>query len=51
MSLSSTLGRNEKVDQHIRKKTHRPKALRFWIGGDVIPLYGLAQFLLFKSSW
>jgi len=44
MSLSPTLGRNEKVEQHIRKKTHRPNALRFWVEGGVIPLYGLAHF-------
>jgi len=29
MSLSPTLGRNEKVEQYIRKKTHKPTALRF----------------------
>ena len=28
-SLSLTLSRNEKVEQHIRKKTHKPNALRF----------------------
>jgi len=27
------------VDQHIRKKTHKPNALRFWVEGGVIPLY------------
>jgi len=42
VSLSPTLGRNEKVEQHIRKKTRKPNALRFWVGGGVIPLYGLA---------
>jgi len=44
VSLSPTLSRNEKVEQHIRKKTHKPNALRFRIGGGVIPLYGLALF-------
>jgi len=39
VSLSSTLGRNEKVEQHIRKKTHKPNILRFWVEGNVIPLY------------
>jgi len=39
VSLSPTLGRNEKVEQHIRKKTRKPNALRFWVGGGVIPLY------------
>ena len=42
VSLSPTLGRNEKVEQHIRKKTHKPNALRFWVEGGVISLYGLA---------
>jgi len=42
VSLSPTLGRNEKVEQYIKKKTHRPNALRFWIDGGVIPLYGLS---------
>jgi len=40
VSLSPTLGRNEKVEQCIRKKTH--KALRFSVEGGVIFLYGLA---------
>jgi len=38
VSLSPTLNRNEKVEQHIRKKTHKPNALRFWVEGDVISL-------------
>jgi len=42
VSLSPTLGRNEKVEQHIRKNTHKPNAVRFWVEGGVIPLYGLA---------
>jgi len=29
VSLNLTLSRNEKVEQHIRKKTHKPNALRF----------------------
>jgi len=29
VSLSPTLGRDEKVEQYIRKKTHKPNALRF----------------------
>jgi len=44
VSLSPTLSRSEKVEQHIRKKTHKPNALRFWVEGDVILLYGLTQF-------
>jgi len=50
VSLSSTLDRNEKVEQYIRKKTHRPNALRFWVQGDVIPLCCLAQLSLFEIS-
>jgi len=42
VSLSATLSRNEKVEQHIRKKTHKLNVLRFWVEGGVIPLYGLA---------
>ena len=37
--ISPTLDRNEKVEQHIRKKTRKPNALRFWVKGGVIPLY------------
>jgi len=40
VSLSLTLSKNEIVEQHIRKKTHKPNALRFWVEGGVIPLYG-----------
>jgi len=39
VSLSPTLSKNEKVEQHIIKKTHKPNALRFWVEDDVIPLY------------
>jgi len=38
-SQSPTLGKNEKIEQHIRKKTRKPNALRFWVEGGVIPLY------------
>ena len=37
VSLSHTLDRNKKVKQHIRKKTHKPNALKFWVEGGVIP--------------
>jgi len=50
VSRSPTLGRNEKVEQHIRKKTHKPNALRFWVKGGVILLYGFTQFSLFEIS-
>jgi len=39
VSLSPTLSRNKKVEQHIRKKTHKPNALRFWVESGVILLY------------
>jgi len=29
VSLSPTLDRNKKVEQYIRKKTHKPNVLRF----------------------
>ena len=41
VSLSPTLSRNEKVEQHIKKKTRKPNVLRFWVEGGVIFLYGL----------
>jgi len=30
------LSKNEKVEQHIRKKTHKPDALRFCVEGGFI---------------
>jgi len=48
VSLSTTLSRNEKVEQHIRKKTHKPNALRFWVEGGVIFLYGLTLISCLK---
>ena len=36
VSLSLTLSRNEKVEQYIKKKTHKPNALKFWVEDDVI---------------
>jgi len=49
VSLSSTLGMNEKVEQHIRKKTHKPNALRFWVESGVIPLYVGSILILVRS--
>jgi len=49
VSLSPTLGRNEKVEQHIRKETHKPNALRFWVEGGVIPLYVGSVLILVRS--
>jgi len=46
VSLSLTFGRNGKVEQHIRKKTRKPKALRFWVEGGVIPLYRFGSVLI-----
>ena len=46
MSLSPTLGKNEEVEQHIKKKTHKLNALRFWIEGGVILLYGFDSVLI-----
>jgi len=38
VSLSPTLNKNKKVKQYIKKMTHKPIALRFWVKGGVIPL-------------
>jgi len=46
MSLSLILSKNEKVKQHIRKKTHKLNALRFWVEGSVILLYGFDSCLI-----
>jgi len=53
VSLCPTLGRNEKVEQHIRKKTHKSNNLRFWVEGSVILLYGLTlmSFLLISPMF
>jgi len=44
MSLSHTLNRIEKVEQHIRKNIHKLNALRFLVKNSIIFLYKLAQF-------
>ena len=49
VSLSPTLSRNEKVEQHIRKKTHKPNALSFFVEGGVIPLYVGSVLILVRS--
>jgi len=46
MSLSPTLSKNEKVEQHIRKKTHKPNVLRFWVECGVILLYRFGSGLI-----
>jgi len=48
VSLSLTLSRNEKVEQHIRKKTHKPNVLRFWV--DMGKIF-LNQNLPYSSSY
>jgi len=50
VSRSPILGRNKKVEEHIRKKTRKPNALRFWVEVGVIPLYVLAQFSFLEIS-
>jgi len=46
VSLSPTLSRNEKVEQYIKKKTHKPNALKFWVEDDVIFLCGFDLVLI-----
>jgi len=46
VSLSLTLSRNEKIELHIRNKTHKPNVLRFWVEGGVILLCGLGLVLI-----
>ena len=41
---------NEKVKQHIINKTHKPNALRFWVEGGIIFLYGFGSVLIFVRS-
>ena len=41
VSLSVTLNKNEKVEHHIRIRTRKFIVLRFWVGSDANPLYGL----------
>ena len=50
VSLSPTLSKNEKFEQYIRKKTHKPNALRFWVEGGVILLYGFDSVLIIVRS-
>jgi len=49
VSRSPTLGRNEKVEEHIRKKTRKPNALRFWVEGGVIFLYEFGSVLIVRD--
>jgi len=44
------LNKIEKVKQYIRKKTHKPTVLRFWVKGGVIPLCIFTLFLLLVRS-
>jgi len=38
MSLSLTLSKYEKVEEHIKNKTHKPNVSRLWIECDIISL-------------
>jgi len=44
------LNKNEKVKQYIRKKTHKPTVLRFWVKGGVILLCMFGSFLFLMRS-
>jgi len=44
--LNFTLNKNEKVEQHVRKKTYKSNILRFWIEDDVIPLFGSSSYFI-----
>jgi len=46
LSVRLILGKNEKFEQYIKMKTHKPIALRFWVGGSVNPLCGLDSYLI-----
>jgi len=46
VSLSLTLGRNDKVKHYIRIKTHKLIALRFWVESGVIALCDWTQVSL-----
>jgi len=50
LSLSPTLGKNEKVEHHIRTKIHKPIVLRFWVENDVNVLCGWVQVSLMFIS-
>jgi len=50
MSLSFTLTKIEKVEQNIIKMTHKLIILRFWVKGDINPLYGSDScFIVIRS--
>jgi len=40
------VSKNEKLEQHIRKKTHKPNTLRFCVEGGVISLCGFGSVLI-----
>jgi len=46
VSLSFTLSKNEKVEQHIKIKAHKLIILKFWIESDVNILYNWTQVSL-----
>ena len=43
------MSKNEKVEQHIIKKTRKTNALRFWIECGVIPLYEFDLVLILRD--
>jgi len=51
VGLSHTLSRNEKVEQHIRKKTHKLIVLNFLTEGGVNPLYEFGLGLIVVRSF
>jgi len=48
VSLSLTLSKNEIVEQHIRKKTHKSNVLRFWLK---VPCMFGSVLILVRSPW
>jgi len=46
VSLNPTLGKNGKVEYHIKTKTHKLITLRFWVASDVNALCGWAKVSL-----
>jgi len=47
VSINTTLARNEKVEHHIRIKTHKPIALRFWVESGI----SMSYVVSLRSHW
>jgi len=43
VSVGPTSSKNEKVHQYIRRNSHKPIALRYWVGGGDNPLCGFSS--------